>query len=122
MCPLVAGNCSGDDALWVIDAALGTLTSYLYGPAPLDIDCDSCNEGSVAKLISSGPFNVRLNAASGQLFLPSCASSTPKCLTTGVLAGATPPCGGGGEPWFPTQVHVLRCSNASTVGWVAQAV
>lgn len=122
VCPLVVGACTGDDSLWTVDAAAGTITSALYAPAPIDVDCDSCSEGSVAKLISSGAAVLIFDAQAAQIKIPACASSTPKCLTTGVAAGATPPCGGGGEPWSPTQVHVLRCSNASaTVGWAAVA-
>lgn len=32
-------------------------------------------------------------------------------------AGGQPPCGGGAEPWSPTQIHIARCDDASTLGW-----
>lgn len=121
VCPLVAGSCGANDSLWHVDATSATITSALYAPAPINVDCDSCHEGSVAKLISSGAFGLVMNVTAGQIRLTACAS-TPMCLTTGMSSGATPPCSGGGEPWFPTQIHVAPCSNASlTTGWVEAA-
>ena len=38
------------------------------------------------------------------------------CLSNGG-SGARAPCGQGGEPWSPAQIHVAPCNSSETLGW-----
>lgn len=119
ICPLAVSNasCSSDAALWTI--AGGVILSAASGAgarAPVNIDCDACASGTVLKLISSGSSALAYNATSREIRAGSC-SAPPMCVTNGVAAGATRPCGGGAEPWTPTQPHLAPCGASADTVW-----
>jgi hypothetical protein len=116
-CPLTAGPCASAP-LWQLLSDGSLVTSAASGePLPVNLDCDQCSAGTVAKLISSGASPLALLAGPQQLQSRACGSSSPMCLTTGSAAGARKPCGGGSEPWGASQLHLQPCSSADTVGW-----
>lgn len=100
VCPVVAGSCSDNSSLWGLDG--GILTSHEYYPAAINVDCNKCTPGRVAKLYSLGGSSLAYNATSKQIAFTSSGCST-MCLTAGA-GGAQPPCGGGEEPWMADQV------------------
>ena len=100
VCPVVAGSCAGNESLWGLQG--GTLSSAMYYPAAVNVDCNTCVPGRVAKLYSLGGSSIEYNATSQQLEFTA-GGCTTMCLTAGA-SGAQPPCGGGAEPWLPTQV------------------
>ena len=100
LCPphaIVAGSCAGNESLWGLQG--GTLSSAMYYPAAVNVDCNECTPGRVAKLYSLGGSSIAYNATSQQLEFTA-GGCTTMCLTAGA-SGAQPPCGGGAEPWLP---------------------
>ena len=110
-CPLVVGDCASPAAQWSLEGS--SWVSHAYPGASINIDCNSCLPGAGAKLFNSGASPLAYNASAGQISIPSCPGM---CLSAGA-AGARAPCGGGSEPWLPTQVHVAPCSSSDTAGW-----
>jgi len=110
-----AAACAEPTALWQVGA--GGIASAAPGAplgAPLNVDCADCLQGRVLKLISSGA--AALTLVGGQIVAGDC-TAPRMCVTTGAAAGARSPCGGGAEPWAPTQPHLAECSDAATLGW-----
>ena len=121
LCPLIlALDCAtAVGTLWRVDADAALITSASEGSdgAPINIDCDACAAGAVAKLISSGPSPLVFDEAHAQIRVSSCKVAGGMCLTTG-CTGASKPCGNSAtEPWVATQVHLAPCTDAETVGW-----
>lgn len=102
ICPVIAGSCSDNSSLWAYKD--GTLSSSEYYPAAVNVDCNECEPGRVAKLYSLGGSSIVYNEKAQQLVFTGGGCGV-MCLTTG-STGAQPPCGGGSEPWLDTQVRL----------------
>ena len=124
LCPLVASsNCSAatsqweapDNGPWTTADSSGISTTQV-----VNVDCDTCNIGTHAKLIAGVHYASPLawDAANGQIQVVACPGM---CLTNGIAPGALPSCAGD-EPFLPVQVHVDNCSAASTKGWARSTV
>jgi len=119
MSPLSLGPCMGAAAQWRLTG--DTRVTSAAWLASLNIDCDSCTAGSVAKLMAqrtdgAGKATGGLAFSSvggGQLQVAGCAGM---CLSNGG-AGARKPCGSAAEPWTSTQLHVVPCASADAGGW-----
>lgn len=122
--PLALGPCASAAAEWRLTGD-ARVTSVAW-PADLNIDCDACTAGSVAKLMgqradSAGKATGGLvfsPASGGQLQIAGCGGM---CLSNGG-AGARKPCGEAAEPWAPTQLHVVPCASPDAGGWVMESV
>ena len=117
ICPLIVNStCDNTTKLsnqWILNNGIITdINNY-----PINIDCDSCKSGSIAKLITSGGSGLIYNSTTNQIFVTSC-TNPPMCLTTGDT-GANPPCGGS-EPWSSTQIHINECTATDTMGWTTK--
>jgi alpha-L-fucosidase len=133
-CPAVAASCDAAAAAWTPSPAAGGGAGQGWqelaalGAAPdavLAVDCNSCTEGTHAKIIANSNCGcaqpVVFNESASALQLPRCPGM---CLSNGVTPGAHAACAGN-EPWYGTMVHVVLCSEASGAsGWrrVAPAV
>lgn len=120
--PLVLGPCSGAASQWRLTG--DALVSSAEWPADLNIDCDACAVGAVAKLLGARGSKggavgkatgglVFSPANGGQLQVVGCAGM---CLSNGG-AGAQKPCGESAEPWTPSQLHVVSCTSPDAGGW-----
>jgi hypothetical protein len=121
--PLVLGSCSSAASQWRL--AGDSLVTSAEWDADLNIDCDACSEGAVAKLLGrsgGGTDNVVGKATGGLAFSPDnggqlqVVGCTSMCLSNGG-AGAQKPCGVAGEPWTPTQLHLVPCTSPDSGGW-----
>lgn len=113
VCPLVLGDCDDPSAAWQVGSD-GTWSSNVYSGS-INVDCNACVSGTVAKLFgSSAGTRLHFNASTGQIEDVGCPGM---CLSTGTSGHARPPCGGGSEPWLPTQIQVASCREADTAGW-----
>ena len=111
VCPLVLGDCSDASAGWGVEGT--NFVSALYPSAMVNIDCNSNKTGTVAKLFGSGGSPLVFNKSTGQIRFTDFPDT---CLSNGAT-GAVAPCGGGGEPWLPAQIHVVPCSSPDSLGW-----
>ena len=79
----------------------------------MNIDCNSCAQGTVAKAIACGS-GSELSFSGQQLAVGSCPGS---CLDDGSSSSQRPPCKAG-EGFLPgAQLAVAPCSSASTQRW-----
>ena len=114
--------CAGNASLWGVGAG-GRLESAAWPGASLNVDCDSCAAGAVAKLLGDGGAagahagatgGVNFTSAGGGLLqLVGCEGM---CLSAGG-AGAARPCGSREEPWAATQLHLVPCGAPEAQGW-----
>ena len=116
-CPLLAVPCEGAAQAWFQQAGAVWRPQALVGTETA-LDCQSCATGSVAKVIAEGMGTALLwnpGLYGGRIAIPGCSGM---CLSNGIAEGAVPPCGGTGEPWSPTQVHVEPCQSNASAGWL----
>ena len=119
ICSLIIGDCKDPSALWSIQN--NNINSATYSGASVNIDCNSCNASTVAKLFSAGASGITFNKTTGQLVVDSCANNpVPMCLSNGIIDGAQAPCGDDNEPWSPTAIHLEPCSSPNTLGWTIE--
>jgi len=113
-CPVWMGDCRDEGSLWTFEGGALSLFPAAVGPTVVNVDCNACEEGTLAKVLqgSGSPalFNLTDN---GQLVYTNCAGAA-LCLNTGGGA-ARPACGG--DPPFSGQLTVDKCGEAGTVGW-----
>jgi hypothetical protein len=111
-CPLTAGDCADPTAEWSLESS--GFVSHAVPSAGINIDCNACKAGTVAKMFDAGASGLAFNGTTGQIEVTGCPGW---CLTNGVSPGANAPCGGGTEPWGPTQIHLAPCTSPDTMGW-----
>ena len=122
--PLALGPCAGAAAEWSL-AGDSRVTSAAWPAAALNIDCDACTAGAVAKMLADTGAAAR-GATGGLVFSPAGGGSLQivgcagMCLSNGG-AGARRPCGSAAEPWAPTQLHVVPCASPDAGGWSVDA-
>lgn len=88
VCALTVGSCEDPTAWWSVEN--GGLVSFNYSGAAINIDCDQCGEGRVAKMFSAGTSGLHFNASSGQIQVTSCPANATfpgMCLTNGIVSG-----------------------------------
>lgn len=133
---LVRGDvCATKASEWRV-AADGHVSSAAWPEALINIDCDVCAEGAVAKLLGSA---ATLLGSAATLLGSAAGAADPKstgglnytaegggllqvlgcpgmCLSSGG-GGASKPCGSKAEPWEPTQLHLVQCVAPEAQGW-----
>lgn len=118
LCPLVATQCSARTA-WT-PTGQGWAALAVAPDAVINVDCDKCDIGTHAKVISTGtcgacasalPYNV----TEGALHIGACAGM---CLSDGIVGGAHASCAGS-EPYSDSQVHVVPCQGGG-VAWTRE--
>lgn len=118
LCPLVTASCNGPAAVWAPGDKTGTLSPVGIPEAIINIDCNTCAEGTHAKIIREADCGcgsaLTYDVTTQRLAVDMCPGM---CLTNGIVAGARPSCAGN-ETWMPTQIHLASCANSSTQGWV----
>jgi len=116
-CPLTLGSCDDPTAVWV-ESPAGTLTNADPAlSACINLDCDECAVGTVAKALScaSSPGNqFSFNNNTGTLSFQLCGAGA-MCLNDG-SGVPVPPCEAG-EFFLPTQVKLSPCGGPDTAGW-----
>jgi hypothetical protein len=115
-CPVFITQCTDTSSFWIeYDDMSGKIESKLHQGICLNIDCNSCSEHTVAKIIDCG-------SASGISFLSNenslhVSSCNGMCLDYGNSGNPNPPCKAG-EEYIQTQITLSSCSNtASTNVW-----
>lgn len=116
VCSLTVGSCDDPTALWSLES--NGFVSHAVPSAAINIDCDQCTTGRVAKLFDAGASGLTFNSSTGQIQFNDCPGM---CLTNGAATGAQPPCGGGGEPWGAAQIHLAPCNSSETTGWAKES-
>ena len=121
-CPIALGDCSDATATWAWAPAAGagaTLTNlapaYL-GNSVINIDCNNCAPGTLAKVTTRLGYADALvyDAQAGVMRVPQCPGM---CLSGAPGAPPqTPPCKGG-EYTAPQQVVLASCTDAAAGGW-----
>ena len=105
--------CTGKESMW---SAEGKSFISAEWPAVINLDCNSCLEGSPLKLLGgqgdSGS-GIYFNATAGVLELTSCVGM---CVSNGGT-GAHRPCGSSNEPYEASQLHAPSCDSADAKGW-----
>jgi hypothetical protein len=117
-CPVFLDDCTLPESLWDDGNGVSlTNLGVLSQPNVVNVDCDSCAVGSLAKLItgSGSAASLTFSAALGQLTY-ACGGVT-LCLNGG-QGDATKPCGG--ESFLNSQIKVTRCSSGDASGWVRE--
>ena len=109
LCPLVAAQCSARTA-WT-PSGQGWVALGVAADAVINVDCDTCDVGTHAKVISTSTCGacasaLSYNATEGVLQVDACGGM---CLSDGIVGGALPSCAGS-EPHYDTQVHVVPCA------------
>ena len=107
--------CTENASLWSAVTNAG-FVSYEWPYASINLDCNSCIQGSPLKLLGGqGESGSRLffNATEGLLHLTSC---NGMCVSNGGI-GAKHPCGSSEEPYVPTQLHAVSCDSEDAKGW-----
>lgn len=122
LCPLIASTSNCNNAsyspLWSYEDSSAKLLSNFSTGAAVNIDCNSCDTGTVAKLFSDGASGLKYNKTSKQFIVTGCGTNpNSMCLSTGLVGGANKPCGGGGEPYLDTQIHLVPCNSSDSIGW-----
>ena len=117
-CPVTLGSCSDPTASWVWAAVAGGRTLQNAAPgrgagAVVNIDCDDCAVGTLAKISSRADYAQPLAMNGGTLQAASCPGM---CLSGTTSAARREPCKGG-EWSAPAQVVLVPCSDASAQGW-----
>lgn len=125
LCQVFLGDCGASSALWD-DGNNGQVGHYLTSLAnnqsysnAINIDCNSCSDHAVAKLLPGTSSSANIVFSNGQLVY-SCDGTPGLCLDSGDDGPPTPPCGG--EAYMPKQVQVGLCSKPGTQGWTRQVV
>jgi len=95
LCPLVAASCEGLAAVWMTGSKAGTLVPVSIPQATINIDCNTCSEGTHAKLIQTSDCGCgsafTYHADTERIAVDMCPGM---CLTNGTAAGAKPSCAG----------------------------
>lgn len=125
LCHVFLGDCDSQSAFWD-DGNNGLAGHYLTSLAnnqsysnAINIDCNSCLEHAVAKVLPGTSSSSDIVFANGQL-LYACGGVDGLCLDSGLDGPPTPPCGG--EAYMPTQVQVGLCSKIGTQGLTRQVI
>jgi hypothetical protein len=119
LCPLVVSPCSDSTAAVVFEVPPGQgglIAESVAGNPVINVDCDTCTQGTHAKLLIGDNYASGLafvGANGGQIQVVSCPGM---CLTNGTAGGAKPSCAGS-EPWTDSMVHLDLCTSESTFGW-----
>jgi len=125
-CPVFLDDCSLQSSVWGEDPVSGQIANLGIipkGSGYVNIDCDQCSAGRVAKLMSSAGSNGGLfpafDAASGTLQMRGgCAGM---CLNDGTPMPAVPTCEPG-EAVVARQAQLAKCSDESAQGWTRELV
>ena len=134
LCPLQAAACGSDGGAWsqgAPDAAAGAgagagaalVAARLAPDAVVNVDCNSCAQGTHAKVIANGNCHcasgLAYSAPDGAIRALACPGM---CLSNGTQPGAHASCAGA-EPWSAAQVHLVPCGQASgSAGWTQRAL
>lgn len=118
-CPAFLADCTQPQSVWLeTPTALvnEALQSLVGGDVGINIDCDRCEGGRVAKVTPvAGDNGVAPNFADGQFLVQGCAGL---CLDGG-QGPAVPTCEPG-EATAAAQVQLAPCTDASTQGWARE--
>ena len=117
-CPVILGSCSDPTSNWAWAGIAGderTLsnTSPGYAGSVLNIDCDSCTAGTLAKVSSNRGYASAVVFSGGQLQAQACPGM---CLSGLSSAPRTRPCKAG-EPFSGAQVILVPCGSSDANGW-----
>lgn len=114
-CPLFLGSCSDPTAVWLQPANGPLINGDSSISACVNLDCDNCAPGTVAKALecSASPGNTfTFSASAGTLAFDQCSGM---CLDNGDGA-PVPPCYAG-EAYLQSQVKLAACGGPTTTGW-----
>ena len=121
-CPIFLGDCTLPEASWDDgDGVSLTNLGVVSQPNVVNVDCDSCAVGSLAKLItgSGSAASLTFSAAAGGQLSYACNNLPEGLCLNGGQGTAIPPCGG--ESFLAVQIKVAPCSSGDASGWVREA-
>ena len=119
-CPLTLGSCADPTSAWAFDGDLLKSLARGYENTAMNIDCDSCAVGALAKVAdASFARELSFDVATGTLQVSQCPGM---CLSGGPGIERNAPCEGG-EWWLPNaEVALVACSDAAAGGWAVENV
>jgi hypothetical protein len=123
-CPIFLGSCEDPHSIWEEQSG-GTIASVAFPGNCINLDCNDCTAGTVAKIGSCAtmPSLVAYTSGSGpgllQYTCPA-AGSTGMCLNNGATT-PTPPCKAG-EFYRADQTQLQECTAADAQGWTRSVV
>lgn len=116
-CPITLGDCQDPTASWSWlgfsdkDSTLTNLGPH-YAGTVTNIDCNSCDAGTIVKVSSRSQYANGLTFSQGKLLANEC----PGMCLSGVAETHKPPCKAG-EWSVPTAVALVPCTDAAAAGW-----
>ncbi len=119
-CPLFLVPCDAPEAGW-LEHADGSIESAVHTGNCLNLDCDGCTAGTLAKITAcQDAAAVPFSNVTGTLAAAACAGM---CVDDGTqAAAANPPCKAG-EQYLPHgQATLQRCGSEGTSGWARVVV